>query len=262
MNVSNKFLLLMNEANVCAELIAHGVYWISKVNRAEPSFYYLMLFNLSIGLERCLKLTIILDSLCRGISLTKNKMKSIGHNLESLFNYVFDIASNYPTSQFNQVRISDEIHQRIIQSLSRFANGDRYYNLDALVERGANNPIEDWNSSVVDYIVVRHLGKIELSENLKDLASHVNENTFFLFNDVATAEEYLMLGIETPIVERYVRLHFMQIVRELIVLIVDISDASQKKGNMDIPFMSEIFSALKQPDKWYLNHKTYYNRPR
>ena len=262
MNLSNRFILLMNEANVCAELVAHGVYWISKVNRAEPSLYYPMLFNLSIGLERCLKLTIILDSICRNITLSKNKMKSIGHDLKSLFDYVFGIASYYPTSQFSRVNISDEIHQRIIQSLCNFAKGDRYYNIDALVEREARNPIEDWNSSVVDCILDRYIGKIELGKSLNELASKMDENISFLFNDVTTAEEYIKLGIETPVVERFVRLHFMQIVRELIFLIIDISDTCRNQGNKDMPFMSEIFSALKQPDKWYLNHKTYYNRPR
>jgi hypothetical protein len=118
---------------------------------AQPGPFYAAFFNYSIGLERLLKILLMVDNWHRERKFPTDKQlrdyggKS-GHNVRMLHHSVLPLFRQYGV-QWQTTWDLDDINKGFLEFLADFANGSRYFNLDNLVgaaKQHAENPIYRW----------------------------------------------------------------------------------------------------------------------
>jgi hypothetical protein len=218
-------LLCGREADLAAEQIANGVTALCRANHAQQGYYTQAFFGLSIGIERLAKLIIVCDHVIehRGEYPTNDQLKKIGHDLVTLLNRCEDISKRVCP---NTRRPKQPVHERIINCLSEFAILSRYYNLDFVVGGRAarlDEPIGAWWTKVGQLILAerysekmksRDAAQSQMMEALQGTISSVlphSEDT----SRIDTVEELASKANATSIVQKYGRLHTLQIVRWL-----------------------------------------------
>jgi hypothetical protein len=145
------YTLLQNEAFLidgCFKASLSGI--LSRTN-AKPGPLYAAFFHYAIGLERLLKVLLILDSWHDERKFPDNaKLKeyggSSGHDLVMLHEYINTLFSKYYVDRKSKSEL-DAINTELLKFLADFANGSRYYNLDSLAKgtaKAEKNPIYRW----------------------------------------------------------------------------------------------------------------------
>ena len=254
---SEKFMLLLNEGHLVAEILAHGVSCINKTSKNRHSLYYQVFFNLSIGFERLLKLILITHKIYRNEDVSYDYIKKLGHKLKTLQQDVLKITELYYPLSFDENRISLPIHSAIINELNEFANRTRYHNLDKLGQENTINPIESWEKNIIRYIRKNDIKRYSLSKYDKEVVAELDAHTAFDMQDISSWKDMIVQSAENPQIEKFLRLYIMQIIREYSQLLVEISNFGWEEGNENIPYFKEIFGYLIQKDSWYKSHKTY-----
>jgi hypothetical protein len=116
---------------------------------AQPGPLYAAFFNYAIGMERLLKILLLLDKWHRERKfLTNEELKAKGHKLQNLHQDVLPLFQQYAVTCETSYG-PDEINSDLLSFLSDFANGSRYYNLNSLADstaQDAKNPIYRWQS--------------------------------------------------------------------------------------------------------------------
>jgi hypothetical protein len=152
----------LREADIARMAIADGLASLRKANHMEHGYYNRAFFGLSIGLERLLKLVILIDyGLTHDGEYPTNRLfkTAYGHDLVKLF----------AAAEKVRVRLSNEnrafqwslpdpdLARRIFAVLSEFGRQSRYYNLDLLtgLESG-RDPIAAWAEDGGDLIAERY----------------------------------------------------------------------------------------------------------
>ena len=114
---------------------------------AQPGPFYASFFNYAIGLERLLKILLLLDKWHRERKfLSDEELRAKGHNVEKLYKDVRVLFPQYAVA-WKDIYEPDSINRDLLSFLAGFANGSRYYNLNALAgaaPQHANNPIYRW----------------------------------------------------------------------------------------------------------------------
>jgi hypothetical protein len=143
---SNEFRLLAQEGHLANNALLSGFENIAKYDPSQPGTIYSFLFNISIGLERILKLTIIVDFLIKNDFRlpTNSHLRSFGHDIVNQFNFVGNISRerNFLCDFFEQdCEISD-----FLSLFSEFSRITRYYNLDGVANEAndARDPLIVW----------------------------------------------------------------------------------------------------------------------
>jgi hypothetical protein len=116
----------------------------------EPGPFYSAFFNYAIGMERLLKVLLMLDrwhderKFPDNDQLKKYGGKS-GHNVAMLHKSVLPLFPKYNVERNNQWEL-DAINKDLLTFLADFANGSRYFNLDQLAGASTHgeNPIYRW----------------------------------------------------------------------------------------------------------------------
>ena len=102
----------------------------------EPGPFYSAFFNYAIGLERLLKVILMLDHWHNKRKFPDNdKLKKYGgksgHNLAMLHESMLPLFPKYHVER-NKTWELDAINKDLLNFLADFANGSRYFNLDQL----------------------------------------------------------------------------------------------------------------------------------
>lgn len=176
---SKSVQLLIKEAGLTSTCLEQGLTSLRKANFAEKWHYYQAFFLLTIGIERLLKLTVVTLSRLEKDRLPSNgELKAYGHNINRLFNTLFTRLN--PDNDFLD---DDEINSMILNFLTKFASGSRYYNLDSLSGNERNNdPLHSWKD-IVKIIEQRHCDLKELSDHYQNQISSMNNSFFILHTD-------------------------------------------------------------------------------
>ncbi|MFU2048195.1 hypothetical protein ACLSZ7_00350 [Avibacterium gallinarum] len=152
MNLENlKANRIYDELEFVRGLLGTGLTDIRKADIQRKHFYFTAFSSLSIGLERMMKLCLILEYHIRnGDFPTQNEIRNYGHNLIDLFNKIESIYYKYD----NEENKLEEIHYRIIKELDGFAQGKgtRYSNINYITSEIYNNPIKNWVENIDNYI--------------------------------------------------------------------------------------------------------------
>ena len=162
---------LIQEAGIAAESLASGLGTLRKANYAQQRLYYHAFFGLSIGLERLMKLIVLIAHVIEtgGQFPDSNWLKhKYGHNLLRLFSGVKSIRSGFAPGTFRWELEDEDVANAILLVLSDFATATRYYNLDLLVgatKANQRDAIKQWAEEVGELILE---SKYDSSQAAKD----------------------------------------------------------------------------------------------
>ena len=126
------YRFLEQEAQLAQSLLTNGLQEIAyaELTDYEKGKFYGGAFQISIGLERLMKLVLILDHMLKNdyTPPTTNQLKSYGHKLIHLYERTKALHTKNSEDKFH----SGQIEFETIKILSDFAMSSRYYNLDSL----------------------------------------------------------------------------------------------------------------------------------
>lgn len=185
--VQQKFALI-NEIQRAHDLVVHGLAALQAIGGAND-FYDLPFLLLASGLERLCKCILIIDHLSKTGSLPpKKKIKKYLHALDDLID---DVKSRSFVEEYLERPIAredldflsnDRVLAQIVEYLRDFAQGGRYYDLDAiLAEPQADmSPQEKWKKMELDVIMADPSLKELLTKHGSKDELHGKVNTRFV----------------------------------------------------------------------------------
>lgn len=269
MNQDNLFDALSKEAQFTCEMLCAGGTQIRKANYARRGIYFQAFTSLSTGLERIGKLCLILDYALKnnGNYPDNDYIKNeIGHDIEKLYQKAFELKNEH---QFQFKFLQDlnlGIYQTILNVLSRFGKGDRYSNIDLIVNRrNYDDPIKIWYEEVDLYFynnLVSTRRKIKIQTNARIigkliepymLVRHTSEDE----TDITDVEN---ASFRTGIFEAvgpFRQLFVFHIIRFWAELIDCIGYKIMKETRIEIPFFNEIFKIFYNDDSYVKKRKTW-----
>jgi hypothetical protein len=260
------FVALLKEAQFTKQLLGAGATEIRRANYASKGTYFQAFVSLSTGLERIGKLCLMLDYyIDTGGQFPDLKYlkKDIGHNLALLEEKAKQVIA---TRQLPVQAPSTDIHQAIVRLLCRFAEGDRYSNIDLLAgSRRQSDPIADWFNEVDTPIYdlrVTQKKKDRINHNAQVGARLMGEFAFILHTSETGSEitEFEEASRRTGIFEAvapYRQLYVLQIIRSWCELTRALQYLAMDLGKHDIPFFGEIFGAFENDDSYMRTRKTW-----
>jgi len=143
----DSFVLLQQEGFLIHSSITLGLTALRNAHVGDKGPYYTAFFQLAIGLERIMKAVLILDHMAENDLRppTTAVLKRHGHKLIALFESMRSMGTSSQPHPLATVQ-PGSIEYDILEHLSDFANGARYFNLDTLSSRRAQgDPLERWN---------------------------------------------------------------------------------------------------------------------
>lgn len=150
MNFSPMWHSLTQEGYLASSCLCTGLTALRNANLGnKKGLFYTAFFELSIGLERMMKLLIVLDHLAehRCVGPDEKILRKYGHQLLKLWRNAQHLATKYGTKAL--VPLSEDQNViRILSLLAAFADADgRYANvngLSAAPNRSLIDPLTDW----------------------------------------------------------------------------------------------------------------------
>ncbi|MGU3192144.1 hypothetical protein ACVYF0_16900 [Vibrio cholerae] len=145
-----EYRLLSQEGHLTKSSLLSGLDAIRRANIDDygRGFFYSGLFELSIGFERLMKIVIVLQHKLdnKNTNPTNKQLRNYGHNIIELYKACCEVASKHEV----QTEITDK-QQKILNVLSTFGTGSRYYNLDQITDSSKHDdPLKMW-SHVLSY---------------------------------------------------------------------------------------------------------------
>lgn len=256
------FHYLSQEGHLISSCLSIGLTNLRAANVHEKGRFYTGLFNLSIGLERLLKSIIIIEHMANNnlACPSKKQMKSYGHNIEDLYNSCHTISQAHdPILPLNKLT---DLQQEMLSSLSDFAMGTRYFNLDSL-SSGKNgvDPIEHWGDILMRIwqsdVTKRTQEKIlseagMVTELVQDktltIMSGMNKEPLTTFDALA------LPGVHNQSA-RYACLHIINVIYPLRGLVSDVSRQAYSFGKPVFPQMHDFLEWLWDDRKHVLGKK-------
>lgn len=140
-NISKEETLLLHEAGLSSTCIGQGMTMLRKAWWQDEWNFYQAFFLLSIGIERLLKIIVILKFKADNNRFPNDDLlKRLGHDIKKLITTV-------ESYNINEEVITCEIETSIIDFLTAFAKTNRYYNLDAISGmQSTTNPLREWKT--------------------------------------------------------------------------------------------------------------------
>ena len=233
MEMQEKEVRLLEECELTSSLLKSGLHSLRRANLADKGCYYRAFFELSIAIERMLKIIIIMKyrSENSGELPTIEKENIVGHKLLELWNKA-------------ELKTLTGVHQEILFFLDEFAGYTRYYNLDFIVEKtGKNNGhrsvLSEWKR-IQEIINSKH-GK-KRCVHRKELSEMLLQNSMILFygmngEEVTQANILLDEAANMDYIQGYSVLYVFEIIKILYKKICEI----ERQGYY-MPVVSEFFS--------------------
>lgn len=265
------FRAFVNEAIFTKEILGLGATQIRKANYASKGLYYEAFTCLSTGFERIGKLCLILDYYINNNGTFPNfkyMKKEIGHDLIKIYNKSLIIAKQHNITFKFMNNLDEDIYQYILKILSNFALGDRYSNIDVLVQnKKESDPISDWYYNIDKFIFehcIKDKKKLEINNNAKIMNILINNiaNVCYISETGETIDNIEVASQKTGIYEPvapYRQLFILQMIRYWVELIEQLGYIAQKINihELEIPYFSEIFGGFYNEDSYFKSRKTW-----
>lgn len=271
------FDALNKEAQFTCEMLCAGVTQIRNANYARRGIYFQAFTSLSTGLERIGKLCLILDYIIKNNGnypdddYLKKKIRhhieeEIRHDIEKIYQEVLELKQEY---LFNFDFLQDlnvDIYQTILRILSRFGKGDRYSNINLIVnKRTHDDPIRIWCEQVDLYLFKNSvsLRKKKRIRNNSQIVSQIMEP--FTIVRHTGEDENAILSIEDAsyrtgvfeAVSPYRQLYTFHIIRFFVEMLDCLEYKIIKEFRFEIPSFSEIFRIFYNGDSYIKRRKTW-----
>lgn len=149
LGLPEEFTLLTQEAHLAKNAILSSFDLLLQANfyQQKDGNFYSGFFNLTIGLERMMKLAAVSDYMLKNeyrAPTDKELRKWFGHYLDKMYQHMVMLSATYTNGEI-QPPDADSNDHKLIEFLSRFAAKSRYYNLDELGKRtDSPSPLQEW----------------------------------------------------------------------------------------------------------------------
>ena len=261
------FSLLQQEGYLTRSCLYIGLSAIKRANIETKGDFYVAFFQLSIGLERLMKLTLILDYMAtHNLQLPNNKwIRGYSHNLSELVKSVQSIEKRISLDRLiDELLRSETTENQILNFLDEFSQKTRYANLDSLTGKNSHSdPLERWSELTK---------KIYSSEIPDDVRKQVEDDAFFAhqllssntivwFSDLEKQSLSLESGWRQTNMFRlaapFVIWHIMKIIYPIYKVMDDVCGLAQATNRsysdeMVVPTMYEFFIDFVSNDKEYV----------
>lgn len=259
---SQKGVLLQQEGELIHSCLKTGLLILQDANLDFKGDYYLAFFLLSTGLERLMKVIIIIEHMASNKLNTpsSSQIRGYGHDLRDLFRKCSQIAADYSVSEFNDFS-SDDINRSILEFLSEFARRTRYHNLDSIAGAGVSrDPLSQWHTIVEKIAQADISGQERLQAEVKGrmLGTLLSSYTIFICHDfeqkLASPDDLYATANLIALTMPYCIARIFAIIVSLDSLLSVVTTVAQSVdlslGNsvISIPFMSEFLEFARYPD--------------
>ncbi|WP_336333801.1 hypothetical protein [Pseudomonas putida] len=206
---SRTFTLLQQEGLLARTSLLSGIDLLLKANLDETKAgnFYSAFFQLTIGIERLLKLVIITNHMLENNYKppTDDELrKKYGHNIKSTYLHALSVRNKWGNEKVIAPE-ADSIEEKILDFLERFANKSRYYNLRELnnttEDRG---PLGDWYSICTE-ITESEIGYARLNKSAEKLMYQLDRAGL-----VGYSPTFGFDGHPMTIFDYYWRMHIVQ----------------------------------------------------
>lgn len=260
------FHALLKEAQFTKEMLGTGATQIRKATYASKGIYFQAFTSLSTGLERAGKLSVMVDYYAdHGQFPDSTYMrKEIGHNLVKIHQKLVDIISKRSLSGEYLTELTDPVHKAILEVLSDFAVGDRYSNINLLVnDPHQSDPMAFWHLAVDTPLFeskVSTAKKALVRENAKIVNAMAGQISFVLHTSetsgmITTMEDASFRTGMYKAVAPFRQLYVLQVIRYwtqvLSALYYEFS------AHQDLPHFAEIFAMFYNDDSYLRSRKTW-----
>lgn len=263
----------LNEASFTKQILGLGATRIRKANYAFKGIYYEVFTCLTTGLERIGKICIILDYYIQNSGSFPDAgylKREIGHNLTKLYEKAILIKQNYNFIFEYKNDLNDEIYKNILSILTDFAIGDRYSNINLLLNTSnQSDPIRRWVLEVDNYIYDNYvnINKKRMIDSSAKAAKILLEPFSCLHfiaengDDIFDIEQASFLTGKQEAVAPFRQLFILQIIRFWAELIEKLQYEAQKVNPsvFEIPYFNEIFAGFYNNDSYFKSRKTWDN---
>lgn len=257
---SESFLLLQNEAYLIEMCLLHGLQSLRNAELSKKGNFYTAFFQLSIGLERLMKVTLIIDYMAKHKHATPDSsvIRSYGHDLKKLFDQVHSIKSSSSPHPLDAIAPGGLEHDILI-FLGEFAHSSgRYFNLDRLSKKSPHgDPLAKWNE-ILFRILKDDVPKRTTNRIMREsqaLASAMPTNAMVVIvhdlrGQMLDFEGMVAVGRFHYAAAPYAVLRMFGLLRPLREMLVDVADTALygtkgvSKANMPVPAMSEFLIFL------------------
>lgn len=263
------FIALLKEAQFTKELFGSGATQIRLANYASKGVYFQAFTSLSTGLERIGKLCLMMDHYIEtGGSFPDFKYlkNEIGHNLLLLYERSQDVIKRRSISLRFLQDLENHVHIAMVKILHDFAEGDRYCNVNLLVNgRRTGDPIAMWFNEVdlpLFNVRVTQRKKRTIARNAAVISMLISSHAHVLHTsetgtEITDLEEASSRTGMYEAVAPYRQLYILQIIRYWTELLSALEHLAHGLRNQDIPFFGEIFGAFYNDDSYLRSRKTW-----
>jgi hypothetical protein len=270
MGFSPVFFLLQQECYLTDSCLTTGLTALRNAHVGDKGRFYSAFFNLGTGLERLMKLVVVLDHMTHNqlkAPSIKEMRNTYGHDLLTLYASVGKIASTSTPTPFTPL-VPSSTGYRILQLLSEFSEGTRYANLNQLSGSSiGTDPLAKWNQILLRIVETEvskrqrakvHMQSAQIAEVLKDsslVIAHDLEGRAMSLENIFTEPRLQELAARSAV------WHLVQLIaaiREVVVAVGDnatvVSQAKTMKV-MNIPMMSEFLTFAWLNKAWVMKKK-------
>lgn len=154
MPFSATFVLLQQEAYLARGSLSVGLTALRNATFPDKATFYSGFFNMSIALERVMKLIVITDHMIQNSYATpsKSQLMTYGHDLVAL--YASCVAAGSRAGRQHTMPQAPSLEREVLEFFSEFAKYSRYYNLDALGTSPTSygDPLARWGKVLNDVL--------------------------------------------------------------------------------------------------------------
>ena len=268
-NTDNDYFdALCKEAQFTVEMLCSGYTEIRKANYAKRGVYFQAFTSLSTGFERIGKLCyLLIYAIEHGGSFPTDKdlKKVLRHDIIKLYELILEFKNKHDIKYDFLQDLDKPIYQSILNVLSRSGKGDRYANIDLLINnRSYDDPISVWYKDV-DLVIFQEKISDKKKEKIKRNASlvHYLTSNFVMIRhtgedgkEINTAfEGSLRTGINDAVAP-YRQLYVFHIIRFFVEPLNMVESVFNNQNFFEIPYFMEIFRVFYNDDSYMKGRKT------
>ena len=268
-NTDNDYFdALCKEAQFTVEMLCSGYTEIRKANYAKRGVYFQAFTSLSTGFERIGKLCyLLIYAIEHGGSFPTDKdLKNVlRHDIIKLYELILEFKNKHDIKYDFLQDLDKPIYQSILNVLSRFAKGDRYANIDLLINnRSYDDPISVWYKDV-DLVIFQEKISDKKKEKIKMDASlvHYLTSNFVMIRhtgedgkEINTAfEGSLRTGINDAVAP-YRQLYVFHIIRFFVESLNMVESVFNNQNFFEIPYFKDFFRVFYNDDAYMKGRKT------
>lgn len=260
-----EFLLLSREAELASMSLCAGLTALRKADTTHKGYYTQAFFSISTGLERLIKLVVILDyAVGNNGQYPGNKhLRKLGHKILPSFKKLKIVADKYGFEERYKNISNDPISLAALQVITEFAEGARYSNLDELADnKRFEDPIKSWQSHVGQLILKKYPSRKKRTQLDDMIDQAMMENSIIMIQGehgkvIDNFAELRAFQQDAERMNKYGMRHLVEIIQMLTKLLATIGHVAQQRKRLCVPYFNEFFVPFNAPKQYWHNKKSW-----